>query len=65
MADLKNVSLEEHVYHDIVKRQLPDENMSQTVERILRTVDKARAFAQATVEIVAEAGCPGAGEDGP
>lgn len=42
MADLKNVSLEEHVYHDILKRQLPHENMSQTIERILRTVDTAR-----------------------
>jgi len=35
MPDYKNVRLEEHVYQELVRRQLPRESMSQVIERLL------------------------------
>ena len=40
MSNYKNVRLEEHVYQELQKRQLPRESMSQVVERLIINLDE-------------------------
>lgn len=40
MPGYKNVRLEEHVYNELAKRQLPRESLSQTLERLLNEMDE-------------------------
>ena len=40
MSSYKNVRLEEHVYQELIKRQLPRESMSQVIERIMTNSDE-------------------------
>jgi len=40
MSSYKNIRLEESVYMDLIKRQLPRESMSQVIERIMATGDE-------------------------
>jgi len=39
MPNYKRVRLEESVYNDLAKRQLPRESISRTIERLIKSMD--------------------------
>lgn len=50
MASYKSVRLEEEVYQEVQRRQWPQESMSETVARVMRTLDKVRELIRSAVD---------------
>ena len=50
MPTHKSIRLEEHVYNNLVKRQLPRESISQILDRLLTLQEKTEHFATELLE---------------
>lgn len=51
MSSYKTVRLEERVYAQLVRRSLPRESFSETIQRLMESLDQVKGHAQALMQI--------------